>query len=405
MALSYTQMPVLLGNLLRISRKREAAFHHMAAAAVSNSDLALLVASNAYSSTVTEDKKALDIASATALGNASALLGAWTEWRASILRQLDVIFTNDLPSYDDEDRAAGAIEYEYSDTDGVIAIVKRRGIFGRLYHDMNLAANAQYVTANAISFGTFTAEEGNRGATLTVTGMTGASRALTGTLVFECVDESVRAPKFSMKNRLSMPVPPDLWDAPEILGDNLLRCERQIVDGQLGLTITLTRPGLAAPSESGDGGAMFSSSSVSTPSDADTDHGKIYITVRRDDATPTWIISWYRDSSRSSLVQRVTTTTAVGSFTVDMTGAGGTRFQSTFDRAAANTALTSTGDEDSDIVFDIQTPRLRDRFTRTITNDEAGLFSTKLGRLFRADLPVSGSTAWTDSNASSISMS
>jgi len=404
MSLNYTTLPIQLAQELVILRKREAIWEHvhpLFSATSANVDRRLLVAANAYSTSVDEEAQALATDLAKLDGQISPMASIWSDYRATIGSSkgfAGVVWT-DAPVVTDADKAAGAIKYNYTDTAGVIAISERLGWGGALRRQMVLDTN--YVLANAITFGSFTAASGNVG-TLAVTSMTGESHALSGTLIFEVVDDTVSAPKIRVTNKLTRPLP----DVPEsIVADRQLQPEKSFEDGPTALTMVLTRSGLAAPTEAGDGGAMFASSSISSPSEADSNKGKIFIKVTRQATAPIWLIQWYKDSALTGLVQQATTDTILTTYAVDMTGAGGMRFQSTFDRVAADVALPAAGNTDSDITFDMLSPRKGDRWTRTVTNDYVGLYSTKIAHSWRFSLPVSGAgTMFTDANATSLAV-
>ena len=402
MALTYSTLKVQLAQELRILQKRRALWRHIREASLSNSDRGLLVAANAYGTTVDEEARALADAYNKLTAQEDIAASLWADYLSHVESDIGFfgIIINDLDLIEDEDKG-NPISYEYTDTDGVIAISERKGILGKLRRQMT--TDTEYITANGVTFGTFTAANGNLG-TLAATSMSGESHCMTGTLIFRVEEDTVDAPKMSVKLKFATPVLVDGVLTAEVEGDNLLTPGAQWEDGPTGLTTVLTISGLASPTEAGDGGAMFASSSLSALAEGDSNKGKIFIKVSRE-ASDTWRIAWYRDSALTDLVQQVTTTTLIGTYAVDMTGANGMRFQSTFDRAAANTALPSVGNSDSDITFDPKPPRLGDEWTRTVTNDEAGIYSTKIAQNWRASLVTSGANLWTDSAASSISMS
>lgn len=405
MAINWTTLQVQLAQELRILRKREAAWINFKFADNANYDKRLYVAANAYSTSVNEEANALSTGYAHLDGvQVPGMAALWSAYRGNIENEKGFfgILANDIELLSDSDKAAGAIAYVYTDTDGVIAISERNGYWGALRRQM--LAEGYYIVANGVTYGTFTAANGNVG-TLAATSMSGANHQLTGTLIFECVDDTVDAPKLSVRLKYTTPWP----DGTEIVeADNLLECEKSFEDGPTGLTTVLTRSGLASPTEAGDDGNMFSSSAIATPAEADSNKGKIYIKVTRQAVSPIWLIQWYRTDAllASDLVQQATTDTTAGTYSVDMTGAGGQRFTSTFNRANADAHLASAGNSDSDITFDIGSPRLGDKWTRVATNDEAGVYATKLAHAWHVSLPNAGATAqFTDANANSVSMS
>jgi len=402
MPLNYTLLPTQLGAYLKNLRKLEAQLEHALRASAATHNRRLLSQANGLRQTDTEEARAygkqLAFFDSTLAPGISSL---WQQFRDQMesLEDLFGILAVDIPiSEDDKAASPLAIEYEYEDINGAISIAKRKGVWGALYNDM--VAFTEYVTANVITFGTFTAKSGNRG-TLTVGSMTGRPHALTGTLVLEVVDESVDAPKLSVVNELTNPLP-DL--STFVKADRDLQCEKSFEDGQVGLVMTINRDGLTTPTESGDNGNIFSATSIATPKEGDMNGGTLQGRVTRMAVAPIWNIEFFNSSARTTKVGGTTADTTTGTVALDVTLQNGTRFQSTFDRAAAHALLPAATNNDNDIQFDIKTPRIGDRWTRTITNDEAGNFSTKLAKLRRVHLPTSGVNLWTDSLAGSESV-
>lgn len=400
MAIDYARVDDQLGSLLKVQGYLRKIWEHAILASAAG-HFARLLSTGLFGQTDTEEKNVYEtMTNHYAKTLAADLQAAWQAHRSKI--QGDDSFFGllqaDLPSSSEKD-AGGAIEYEYEDLNGQISIVARRGMWGALRKDM--LAGGYYVTANVIGFGSFTADNGNRG-TLAATSMTGLSHALrgkaTGTLVFTVEDESVSAPKLRVTVE-SLPSPLIESGAKIIEADNLLQPEKSWEDGPTAFTITLTRSGLAAPTEAGDGGAIFSVTSIATPKDGDMNGGVLYVRVVRQAAAPIWLIEFYNSSARTVKVGSTTLDGTVGTAAIDYTLQNGTRFQTTFDKAAANTALPSAGNEDADITFDIKTPRIGDRWTRTVTNDQAGNYSTGIAELAPVSLPTSGSSLFTDSLA------
>jgi hypothetical protein len=406
MPINYTTLPIQIATMLRMARKIHALQIQQRDASNANYDRRLLIQANGLSTSDDQEAKVfggfLAWLDGAAVPNERALFASL---RAKIESQLDglgKIIAEDLAASADE-RGRAWIDYEYDSdlTDGTIAIKQRHGLWGLLYRDMAAAANSQYITANAISFGSFTAGSGNNG-TLTATSRSGASHVLTGTARVECVDDTVDRPQF----RVTLtPTLPRADGVVAIEGDNLLTAGKSWEDGPTGLTMTLTVSGLAAPTEAGDNGNIFSSTSIASPKEADSNKGIFYITVTRQASAPIWLVEVYRDSARTEKVGRATTDGTTGTAVLTITCNGGSIITTTFDKAAANTALPSAGNSDADISFDIDTPHVGDFWTFTTTSDDAGNYATKIAQLWPATLPTSGSNLWTDANASSISMS
>lgn len=400
MALNHTTHQVQLGAIFKVARKIKNFIDDCLNASDASDDRRLLSVSNGFAQSDNDQAKIYGRHVGHFDGaKIGALRGLWTGYRALFESGADYGgLIRKAIGMSAEEIAGGAITYDYEDIAGQISIIGRRGLWGALYRAFD--EDDYKVTANVIGFGTFTAGAQNRGAILTVTSMTGLSHALPGTLRLICTDESVTAPKLSLVNVLD-PVMPD--GTAEVAADNEITPEKAYQDGPTGISCTLTRPGLGAPVESGDGGAMFASTTISTPKTADMEGGVLYVRVVRQ-TDPDFLIEFYNSSARTRKVGSTTVDGTSGTVAIDYTLQNGTRFQTTFDKAAAATALASVGDEDADITFDIQTPRLGDTFYRAVTNDYAGNFSTLLALLRRASLPVAGTNLYTDSNAANVSV-
>jgi len=401
MAVNYTKLPVQFGALLRVSRALQADWEFAKQASDASHYRRVLSVANGFGQSDSEEATAYGFMCSYYDSLAEKAGAEWVAHRGKIedsSKGLWALLKRDLPASDERD-AGGSIAYDYEDILGAITISARRGILGALRKDM--LTQTQYVTANGITFGggALTADNGNRGALPTVTVMTGLSHTLTGTLVLTVNSESVTKPTLDVSVELPYPLP----DETEIVwGDRVLTLEKSWQDGPTGLTITLTRPGLAAPVEAGDDGNMFSVYSFATPAEGDMNGGVLYVRViRQATAGSEWLIEYYNSSALTTKVGSDVTGTLVGNFTTTKPLKNGTAFTYTFDRVAANVKLPVATNEDT-VSFDIQTPREGDRWTRAITNDEAGVLSTKIAKLWRASLPVAGAVLWAEANGASI---
>ncbi len=402
MSLTYLKISTQFGAVLRNLRKIEALIDHAVKADNANYNRRLLTQTNGFDQTIDAEARAYGKQLTHFDGPLqSALRTLWENYRAEIESVDDFFGVIDAGlGLSDIDLKAGAIEYVYDTTNGVISIVERRGFLGALYNDM--IAQSQKVAANGVTAGSFTAKSGNRGL-LTVSAMTYLSHTLSGTLVFEVIDESVDQPVI----KVSLETLEKTYDNLLVIdADNGLNVDKAYEDGPTGLTAALVRTGLATPTESGDGGAIFSSTVIANPKEADMNGGVLQVRVTRQSSGDTWLIEFFNSSARlaSNKVGSATTNTAVGTASLDVTLRNNTRFTATFDRAAAAVVMPAAGNTDDDISFDIETPRLGDRWTREITNDYVGSFSTKIAKAWRMSLPVTSGSQWTDSLANSISM-
>lgn len=404
MALNHTTHQVQLGAIFKVARKIKNFLDDCRNASDASDDRRLLSVANGFLQSDSDQAKIYGRHVGHFDGaKTGALRGLWTGYRALIENSEDYGgLLRKAIGMSAEEIAGGSIAYDYDITSvpGQVSIIGRRGLWGALYRAFD--EDDYKVVANVITFGTFTAGAQNRGATLTVTSMSGLSHALPGTLRLICIDESVTAPKFSLVNVLD-PVLPD--GTLQVAADHPIQCEKTYQDGQTGIYCVLTRPGLAAPVKAGDAGAIFSgTTTISTPKTADMNGGVLYARVLRQ-TDPDWLIEFYSSSARTRKVGSTTIDGTSGTVAIDYELQNGTRFQhSAFDKAAAATLLTAVGDEDADITFDIQTPRLGDTFFRTVANDAAGNFSWMLALLRRASLPVAGTNLYTDSNAANVTV-
>lgn len=401
MALNYTTIPVQLGAILKVSRALRAVNSYAKLASNASHFSRLLSATNGFGLSDTEEKDTYTNLTELYAGSiADAAAQSWQDHRSMIESDNSFfgLLEADLSASDEKD-AGGAIDYEYEDIDGAITIIARNGIWGALRREM--LADLYYVTANTITVGSLTAKNGNRGL-LTKTSLTGESHCLSGTLVVTVADESVSAPKLKLQNVLTLPT----LDGESVIdADNYLTCEKNFEDGQLGInTVVLTRSGLAAPTESGDAGNIFSGTTISTPGDGDMNGGVLQVRVLRQAGSNPWLVEFYSSSARTTRVGSTAFAGTTGTVALDVTLKNGTRFQTTFHKANANTLLPNTNDEDDDIAFDIETPRIGDRWTISLASNDAGNYSTELAQLRRVSLPTTGTYLFTDSNAAAISI-
>jgi len=405
-AVNYTSLQVQFGALLRIARKIEARMIHARQADNANYDRRLLVAANGFATTDTDEAKALAHYTSWLDDTEVAILrDRFVSFRSAIEDKdsgLGMILKNDLLA-SAEDIAAPWIRYKYDNTltDGTIAILRREGIFGALRRDMELAAISQYVVTNVVTFGALTALSGNLGL-LTATSASAESHCPSGTLVIECVSETVHRCEMKLQIELGTAMLPDGTSL--IFGDNVLRAEKSWQDGPTGITCVLTRSGLASPTTVVDEGGCFSAETFATPHGSDCDLGNYYVRTTRQAAAPIWLIEFFADSARTRKVGRHTEAAGAGNVAISVTLSNGTVFTANFERTAAGVEMPATGDT-ADAQWDIETPRLGDKWTRSLTNDYAGVFATKILKLWRASLPIAGANLWTDANAADVSMS
>lgn len=330
---------------------------------------------------------------------------------AAILTQLqssDALYGvfNEQLALSDEDKSAGPIDYTYNNSSGAIMLAKKRGWLAALGRQMT--TDAKTLLQCTTTFGALTAGSGNVGS-LASAGPIGYDHCFTGTLVFVVSSQSVSTPTLTLSNTFTKPLASDpirgKGDKFGFIADNPLTSDKAFVDWQIGVSLTITRPGLTAPTESGDAGNVLSAYTVTTPKDADCDTGIFYFLITRQTNAPIWLVELYKDASHTTRVGATTTDTVAGSVALTINCNGGTTVAFTFNRVNANVAMAAAGNSQSSTI-DILTPRLGDRWTMTITNDEAGVYATKLKQAWQFSLPsgVAASADYAEALAASVSM-
>lgn len=304
----------------------------------------------------------------------------------------------------DEDEAAleDGIDYVYDDAllgrTGQVQISQRVGPWARLRADM--IDNSKTVQKpSSLSAASIAAVTGNVGS-LAEASVTILDHTLAGIINFECVDDTIGATKIAVSLAFTLPL---INGALKRDADNPATLGKSFEDGPTGLTITL---GYGTLVESGDGGNMFASTAVATPSENDTDKGKIFIRVVRmsgSGGNPDFMIEWYNSSSmeEDELIATYPVSGTSGTVAVTMEGED-TVLTTTFSKTNAASALASVNDEDTDIIFDIDNPRIGDRWTKAITNNESGNFNSKIARRFPFSLPSASSPNISDTYAADI---
>lgn len=408
MAINYTTLQVQLGAVLKIARKKAAFIEHAFKADNANYNSRLLKAANGYSDSLTVEKDAYGEQVAFFKAMETDMRTKFIEYRAQVEKAKDLfgVIANGL-ALSANVITPGAISYEYDGalTDGTILLVNRNGVLGNLHKDM--LAQGNYIDPNVMTPGAFTAVNGNRGL-INATTMSYLSQMPTGVLVFECVQATVEACRIAVFHEC--PIDSPRPDGTRVkFAQNVITAEKQFEDYTVGLIgpVVLTRPGLAAPTKAGDAaGPLFTvAGTFTTPKEADMNGGVLQVRITRQaTAGQEWLIEFFSDSSRSVKVGAVVTGTLVGSFSVDVVLRGGTRFQQTFDRAAAAVDLAAAGNSRDTITFDIDTPQVGDKWTRAITNGRDFNYANGIGDLWDWTPPTSGSSKWTNANAAPVSM-
>ena len=305
-----------------------------------------------------------------------------TYWLATYLAALTDAKQSDID--------AGAITYLYNEAleeTGEISVQDRTGMLGVLWKDVS--AQRKKFIRNALTIGTLTANPaGTNVGVLVATTKTGDDNTLGGTVNVACTDETVGAVKCSVGLTLTLP----LRDASLTA---IREAEKELTVGKTfrdpitGMVLLLD---LDTPVITGDAGSIFSVLSVANPSGNDSDFGRYYIEVERMSGTggdPDFRVRWYRLSNftvAANLVATEDVTGVAGSVVLVISG-NGSVITVTFSKTNAAAALPVVDDKDSDIIFDLKSPREGDSWTISIANDEAGKFATKFARRWPIAFP------------------
>lgn len=406
----YTNTFAQMGAELRILRKFEAVKEHSKFSTNANYSPRLIEA--AYSVSVDAEAIAAANDQVTLQGTVtSSIVSAFNTYLTQVKNALKGFFSvlGDELDITATDVSVGPIKGNYTISSGAVSIDSRSGFFGALRKAM--VTDVQTIQKNTVTFGSLTALAGNVGLLIQSTAPAGDDNCLTGQLIIECSDDTPGAIKFRVSNDLTTE---RMDGSKEDAADNPMSLGQNFADVPVGLTaLKLSRDAIA---ETGDGSAILSAHVVTLENGSDTDKGKIYVSITRSGtgAGTIWKVRCYSDSDRTVLVFDSAPTGGTDVSPVGITSTsnhsfvfnGGLTWALTFDKAAAHAGLPADGNSDTDIVVNLQLPRKGDRWKYSITNNEAGLFATKLARYFKGvSLPSGATPTITDSGAASVSMS
>jgi hypothetical protein len=271
----------------------------------------------------------------------------------------------------------GPFTYEYDQellsSTGQVSVSRRGGILGKLYSQMS--ADSESIRVNGVTIGAIAALPGGR------------SHALSGRLTMHCVDDTVGRTLLT----LDLVLDEKLTDGTETRGaDNRITVDTDYEDGPTGVTLQIRYVDLV---ETGDNGNVLSAPDWDQPNEDDGDKGKLYLRLTRIDPTPNggnnWLWEWFKNANRAveELVGSRMVTGTSGSVPVAIPGTR-SNLSFTFDKAAAATLLPAIGNQDSDLMLDLKVPRFGDTWTKTVTNDYAGLYATKIAKTWPVSLNV-----------------
>ena len=300
MAVDYPNTFPQFGAELRLTRKIQAIWEHSHFANNANFSKRLIKAE--YDETINEE----EIAETFAANFLEATLQ--NNFRSLHSAQLVAMETSFFTALDAEisltatDLAAGAISYTYNIlTNGTVSIARRNGRYGVLR--ANMVADVETILQNNLVFGALVADVLNPGpaGSIVMAVPTGEDHTLGGTFVLEVTDDTVSRPQLTVNLDLTT----ELIDGiTVIVADNNVTVDQTYQDGQTGLSsLALTRPGLTAPTESGDDGAMFSAHTIVSPTETDSAKGRIFIKVTRlDGTTADFQVDWFSDGGLTTRI-------------------------------------------------------------------------------------------------------
>lgn len=377
MAANYTTVFAPLGAELQNSRKIEAAFEQFHFTNVSTYSKRLV--DSAYSSSDVNQDNAKTLAKNTYEQSvdpslAGILSGLQTQFESGYFPVLDSqIGTSD----NDKSAKPDSYAYDPSFTDGTISILQRTGRWGALNRQMS--QDRQVILANALTVGSLVAAFGNLG-NASLGSCFASDHTLSGSLNLICVDDTVNAPKFQVTNVLTN----SLFDGTaKVAGDFQMTLGKPWQDGPTGITLQLN---LGAVSVTGDPNSLFSSITITSPSEADTNKGKIYMTVARMGLSPIWRLLPCKDAALINGVGQTMLDGTSGTVAFQIICNGGTVINGTFSLTNANAVMPSSPGSYNTAVFDIRTPRINDTWTISLVNAEGANFATKIAHRYRASL-------------------
>jgi hypothetical protein len=336
-----------------------------------------------------------------------SLQGAFTA-RASALESFFFEFIDKVFDTSDEDRTAGAVDYIYDDTliaQGEVRIIDITGRWGAVRDQMLL--DSQTIRKNVVTLGALTAGGSNEGSLVETGPAAGSDHALSGTTVFTVTDDTIGAVRLSVSLELTRPL---IDGTLSIEADNEMQVGKFFEDGPTGLS---TQFDLDAILETGDGDDIVSGVTITNPSEADSAKGQHFLEIERlavGGGGPHFRVRWFNsgDLLDEDKVAEVDVTGESGTATVTLIGSSST-LVFTFHKTNAAAALPLVGDKDSDIVLDLQSPRVGDRWTKTVANDESGEFATRIAHVpgWRVSLPSVANPGQTidDSKAAPLTIS
>jgi hypothetical protein len=319
-------------------------------------------------------------------------------WKASALQATMLTYLGQAMDLDEGTIAEGAVVYEYNEDlrgeTGQTTVTRRGGVLGTLARFMELAGES--IRTNGVVLGAIAAQAGNRGVLTESTVGGGRSHSLPGVLTMHVVDETIGRTQLTLENKLTDALPNENGELTRVADNTIFvtgsgAAGVDYEDGPTGVTLQLRYGPFV---ESGDAGNIISSFAWTDPSGEDSDFGVIYMRITRvsqaDAVNGIFQIELFRGANfdlEENLIG--TRPILVDTGTVDVSIPGRVaNFTFTFNATNADTALPNDDDEDADIEFDQQVPRLGDVFTKAVSNDKAGVIATKIAEEWPVSLNV-----------------
>lgn len=354
-----------------------------------------------------EDETEIDLKNAVKNDLVGAMADLWKKGKGHLEEFLMAYLGNSM-QLDKGTIGEGPIVYEYDDRlrseTGQISVSRRGGVLGALARQMSF--DGKSIRTNVVVLGAVAARPGNQGVLAEAGLGAGRSHALSGTITMHCIDDTVGRTLLTCEITLSEKLIQD-QDQETIGADNVITVGADFEDGPTALSLQMR---YGAVVETLDGFNIFSNFVWDKPNETDGDKGKIYGKISRVSiAGPgaIFLVQLFKNANLAAenLIGSREISSIVG--TEDITIPGQlSNISLRVDRAAAHATLPAIGNAQSGTKWDLQVPREGDEWTKSVANDELGVFSTKIAKAWRASLNVAtgGSENIPDSHAADLAL-
>lgn len=347
---------------------------------------------------------------------ADSLAGIFVNRRTDLLNNLLLTFAATFLQASQTDRSARAgFSYIYVTASGQVTLSDRQGIWAALRQAWvdDTVATPQSVIQSTPTAGNLIAQGGNVGrlrgegtAAATAIALVMAQNVLNGSLEMRCTNETVGQTRIRLDNTITKPliVAPNLQGNTSktvITGRNEVTVDKQYSDGATALTM-LAR--YLLPIESGDTANLFDAApapTITSPNGAETDFGQWFMGVERTkevgvDGSDEFTITFYSNSARTIAVGTVITTAVVGTTDLIITTLRNMVFGFRFNNANADTGMPNKGDTNLVVDFDIDPPKIGDKWNVALTHVFLSAFNEFLARNYLGAVPASGAPTITE---------